>query len=112
MSDVEFDDLRQAGDHLGRLVVEPVAGVAFDPLACGLARGKAEALELVRGARALAVREHLAPGPRVQLDDGRADGLCRAHRLHGRLDEQRHADADLGEFGRRALQMIVAADHV
>ena len=56
MTDIQLDQLRQRRDGARRGVVEPVAGVTLDakPL-CGL-RGKTEALELVGGARVLAVR--------------------------------------------------------
>ena len=49
MADVEFDDLRQGGDEARGLVVEAVAGMAFEPERRGLGGGDPEAPEFVIG---------------------------------------------------------------
>ena len=43
MADVELGDLRQRRDRLGAGVVETVAGVDFEPEACGQSRALADA---------------------------------------------------------------------
>ena len=73
MADVELHDLRQAGDRARRLVVEAVAGVAFEPERRRLRGGDAQAAELVVGAGRIAVRQRVAPGAGVQFDDRRAE---------------------------------------
>ena len=81
MADVEFDDLRQAAMARADVVVEAVAGMAFEPERRRLGRGDPEAAEFVVGAGGIAVRQRVAPGAGVQFDDRRAEIGARLHAL-------------------------------
>ena len=90
VADVEFDDLRDGGDRLDVVIVEPMSGV--DGQARGDAaklRGGAQPFELARarGARGFGV------GAGMQLDHRRARAPRRLDLRVIRIDEQRHADA-------------------
>ena len=84
MADVELDDLRQGGDEPRGLVVEAMAGMAFEPERRGLGGGDPEAAELVVGLGRIAPLPGVAPRPGMELDDRRSQFGAGLQRLAAR----------------------------
>ena len=95
------------------VVVEAVAGVAFEAERRGLRRGDAQPAEFVIAALALPVRQRVAPGAGVQLDHRRAQATAAASSasIEGSMNSETRI-AGAVELGDKGLEMVVAADHV
>ncbi len=112
MADVKLDDLGHGGNETRRLIVEAVAGVAFESERRSLRGGGLDAAEFIIGQGGLAPLARVAPGAGMQLDNRGAEFGAGFQRLLRGLDEHRDPDARPCQFGDEGPQRPEPADHV
>ncbi len=112
MADVQLPDLGIAATGADGLVVDAVPGVDLEPQRRRLTPQLSASRSEVASGRALLAIAGLAVGAGVQFHHRRADVERRRHLVTIRLDEQRDADAGVGQAATSGATTVVAADDV
>ena len=92
VTDVQLCNLRDFGDRLDVVIVQPVTGIDLQAQAGRVDRGCADALQLLTG-----IGSGFGIGAGVNLDDRRAGGACRLDLDAVCCNEQRDADAGVSQ---------------
>src|SRR5215212_9772870 len=105
MPDVELDDFRQGSDGLSAGVIEPMTGMHLETEGLGQSCALADALPLHIRCRRVAVRQRVAPGAGVNLNDRSAERRRRLDLPLVGSNEQRNPDTGGSKVGNFRLEL-------